>query len=115
MPIERKNLCTICGSQWHYQSFCPYKKKKPISQRGKETLKYEAFRDDIAIPWLTNCFGYVCSVLDCQVTTNLDVDHKATRGAHHDKKYDLSNLRFVCRPHHRQITDGVAFKYKRKL
>jgi 5-methylcytosine-specific restriction endonuclease McrA len=106
-------VCPECGGLGHSKFYCPVRKRKPISQRGKETLKYEHFRDKIALPKLIEKYGYICSVLDCSITENLDVDHKKTRGAHPELKYTISNLRLVCRPHHRQITDGGKLKFKK--
>lgn len=99
MPIDRI-LCTVCGSKYHYQTFCPFKKKKAISQRGKQTLLYEAFRDTVAIPYLDKKYGHVCSYKGCTKTEGLDVDHIKTRGAHAELKFDVKNLRYLCRGHH---------------
>ncbi len=55
-----KNLCKICDSPYHYQTFCPRKKKKPIKKRGKQTIDYEKWRDTVAKPYLTSKYGYVC-------------------------------------------------------
>lgn len=90
------------------------KPPKPISKRGKQTRLYETFRDKVAIPHLDKKYGHVCSVVGCDKTDNLDVDHILTRGAHPELKFDVKNLRYVCRPHHRQITDGEILKFKRR-
>jgi hypothetical protein len=106
-------ICPICGALGHSKFYCKERKRKPISQRGKETLKYEHFRNTIARPILVKKHGEVCSVLGCEAVEHLDVDHKATRGAHAELKYKMSNLRLVCRPHHRAITDGEKFRFKK--
>jgi hypothetical protein len=105
VPIDRI-LCTNCGSKYHYQTFCPYKKKKAISQRGKQTLLYEAFRDTVAKPYLDNKYGHVCSYKGCTRTEGLDVNHKKSRGAHAELKFELKNLEYLCREHHSLFTDG---------
>ncbi len=102
MPIEKlkKPLCSNCGSEYHYQTFCPYKKNKAIKQRGKKTEIYETFRDKVAKPYLDKKYGHVCSFKGCTETENLDVDHIKTRGAHPELKMDVKNLRYLCRYHH---------------
>ena len=102
MPIQ-KILCS-CGSTTHYPTFCPYRKRKPISKRGKKALEWQAFRDTIAIPYLDKKYGHVCSVKGCTETTNLDVDHIKTRGAHPELRLDVKNLRYLCRRHHIEVT-----------
>jgi DNA-directed RNA polymerase subunit RPC12/RpoP len=78
---------------------------KPIRKVGKETLKYNTWRDTIAIPYLTKRFGYKC--FNCgRDDVKLDVDHIKTRGARHDLKFDVKNVRFACRDCHRKLTDG---------
>lgn len=106
-------ICSVCGALGHSKFYCKERKRKPISQRGKETLKYDHFRDKIARPKLIEKYGEVCSVIGCDAVEHLDVDHIRTRGAKADLKYTTSNLRLVCRPHHRLITDGEKFKFKK--
>jgi|SRR6185503_5812056 len=106
MPIANRILCTECGSKFHYQTFCPYKKKKPIPKIGKETELYNTFRDTIAKPYLDEKYGHICSVKECGMTERLEVDHVKTRGAHHELKFELKNLRYLCHDHHRLQTDG---------
>lgn len=106
MPISNKILCTQCGSIYHYQTFCSYRKRKPIPKKGKETELYEAFRDTVAKPYLDKKYGHVCSFKGCTETKNLDVDHKISRGARHDLKFDVKNLQYLCRYHHSLKTDG---------
>jgi len=107
MPI--KKLCTNCGSTYHYQTFCPYKKRKLIPKKGRETKLYETFRDKVAKPYLDKKFGHVCAVTWCGITEGLEVDHIKTRGSRPDLKFDVKNLRYLCGPHHREVTDGKPF------
>lgn len=97
MPVDRI-LCTICGSKFHYQTFCPYKKNKPIIKRGKKTLEYEYFRDNIAKPYLDNKYGHKC--YQCGSTKQLDVHHKKNRGSHISEKMNVVNLIYLCRSCH---------------
>jgi hypothetical protein len=78
--------------------------RKPIKQQGKEAAKWKTFRDKVAIPYLDNKFGHVCSKEGCTETENLDVDHIKTRGAHPELRYVVTNMRYLCRPHHIEVT-----------
>jgi 5-methylcytosine-specific restriction endonuclease McrA len=108
MSIVRKNLCTICGSEYHYQTFCPMKKNKPITKRGKRTLEYEAFRDTVAKPYLDKRYGHIC--YKCGSPDNLDVHHKQKRGSHVTEKMNVVNLIYLCRSCHNKEHDkkGIA-------
>lgn len=87
--------CKICGSQWHYQTFCPMKKKKAIKQMGKQADKWTEFRDTVAIPYLDKVFRHKC--VCCGVGGKLDVDHIVEKGGHAELKYELDNLQYLCR------------------
>lgn len=110
MPIER--LCKICGTRIKvYNTIqnkcrdCTLKNAKPIRQVGKETKLYNTWRDTVAIPYLTERYGYKCD--HCKRSdVHLDVAHKKTRGARHDLKFNVMNVRFLCRDCHRKETDG---------
>jgi len=104
MAVE--HLCANCGSPRHYQTFCPFKKHKPISKRGKQTILYETFRDTVAKPYLDGRFGHVCSMKGCDMTEGLEINHIKSRGAHYDLKYALDNLEYLCHYHHMLYTDG---------
>lgn len=65
----------------------------------------------MAIPYLDNHYGHICSVLDC-AETQVDIDHILTRGAHPELKYNLTNLRYLCRPHHQMVTAGEKVDMK---
>lgn len=110
-----KILCKNCGSMFHYQTFCPYKKRKPISQRGKHAKLWETFRDKVAKPYLDKKYGHICNERTCAVTDPLDVDHVRERGSNPELRYDVKNVQYLCREHHRQKTDGKKLSYKRKI
>ena len=110
--MAKEVLCTSCGSNLHYQTFCPWKKRKPITQKGKDARMWETFRDQIARPYLDKRYGHVCAVLGCAETTNLDVDHIKPRGSNPSLRYDVKNMQYLCRPHHREKTDGAKLKMK---
>jgi 5-methylcytosine-specific restriction endonuclease McrA len=104
--MPKEVLCTNCGSNYHYQTFCPFKKRKPITQQGKHAKLWQTFRDKVAIPYLDKKYGHICSYKGCSVTTNLDVDHIKGRGSHPGLRYDVKNMQYLCREHHRMKTDG---------
>ena len=86
----------------------PREKKKPtrIRGRGKKTLEYEAWRDEVAIPYLDKTFGHKCA--DCWATDKpLDVDHIIPRGGHAELKFSLENLQFLCRNCHIRKDGGM--------
>lgn len=105
MPVR----CKFCESLEHTQFYCRLKPRKPIKvnkrpkQAGKRATEYKNFRDQVAIPFLTENFGYKCA--RCGVTDNLDVDHIQGRGSHPELKMNLTNLQFLCRSCHQQKTD----------
>jgi predicted restriction endonuclease len=110
MPIKR--LCKICGkSIIAYTTLqnkcrdCTIKNAKPIPQRGKHYKLWITFRDKVAKPYLDNKYGHVCSVKGCNETTNLDVDHIKNRGSNPNLRYDVKNMQYLCRAHHRAKTD----------
>lgn len=104
--MPKEIICTNCGSNKHYQTFCPYKKRKPISQRGKHAKIWQTFRNSIAAPYLDKKYGHVCSVRGCTETENLDMDHIKNRGSHPHLRYDVKNMQWLCRPHHQIKTEG---------
>lgn len=116
-----KRICSNCGSQYHYQTFCTYKRResiavntplprqtKPISKHGKHAKLWVTFRDKVAIPYLDKKYGHVCAQDGCNESEHLDVDHIKNRGSNPDKRYDIHNLQYLCRPHHRAKTDGKS-------
>lgn len=89
---------------------------KPIKKKGKATLIYEKWRDTVAKPYLDKTFGINCSRCGAPPPVNEEtgkvlrheVDHIKTRGARHDLKMVLSNVRYLCWECHRLVTDGKA-------
>lgn len=104
-------VCRVCHKR-AYSDYCVrHKPRKPITQRGKQYKKYQSFKTLQAHPYLTEKYGRVCSVIGC-MESEVDIDHIEERGSRPDLKYELTNLRYVCRPHHRLITDGVKMEFK---
>lgn len=102
-------LCGMCSrakaSRKPQKPRTPLKRsQKPIRQQGKEAQKWRTFRDKVAIPYLDAKYGHVCSVVGCNETQNLDVDHIFPRGSHPELRYVVTNLRYLCRPHHIKVT-----------
>lgn len=69
-----------------------------LGRRGREYIEW---RDSVAIPYLDKKFGHVCSVEDCYSSV-VDVAHIKGRGAHPKLKMELTNVRYLCRPHHQK-------------
>lgn len=91
--------CIICGKR-AYSDYCfQHKPKKRITQKGPKTIEYEAWRDEVARPYLDKHFGRVCA--SCGGTrcgnNQLDVDHKLKRGSRADLKMDLDNVQYLGR------------------
>lgn len=108
--------CLVCGARAYSDHCVRHKprtplKRTPIKQRGKQYYKYQDWRDTVAIPYLDAHYGHICAVLGC-FETQVDVDHIKERGSRPDLKYDVTNIRYLCRPHHRLITDGVKLEMK---
>lgn len=95
-----QSLCGVCS----YNKYFKDKKRKPITKRGKRQVEYEQWRDQEAIPYLDKNYGHVCAVTNCFETEHLDVDHIQKRGSHPELKMELTNVRFLCRKHHINIT-----------
>lgn len=69
---------------------------KPV---GKETQRYNEFRDEIARPYLIDKFGEKCAKCKRE-DLPLDIDHIRKRGSSPQLKYDLKNLQLLCRSCH---------------
>ncbi len=113
--MAKQVICTNCGSNYHYQTFCTLKKRKPISQRGKHAKLWEAFRDKVAKPYLDKRYGRICNQKHCAIRDPLDVDHVKERGSNPGLRYDVKNVQYLCRSHHREKTDGKKLKYKHRI
>lgn len=64
--MAKQVICANCGSNYHYQTLCTLKKRKPISQRGKHAKLWEAFRDKVAKPYLDKKYGHICNEIACR-------------------------------------------------
>lgn len=122
MSIQR--MCKDCGRSIivysTVQTRCPKcqiarqkpKVYKPIKQVGKETERYNAWRDTIARPYLEQRFGRACSFCKLPAPVNEEtgiegwhqVDHINKRGSHIKQKFDVHNVRFLCDKCHKEIT-----------
>ena len=100
--------CEICGKR-AYSNYCmQHKPRKPIKQRGKRTIEYENWRDNVARPHLDKK-GRRCAQCGA-VGVPLDVDHIKNRGSHYHLRMNLSNVQYLCRPCHRGKTDRLNKK-----
>lgn len=102
-------VCLKCGKR-AYSDYCfrckphtPIAVKKRPKQKGKRAIEYEIWRDFTAIPYLTKNFGYRCALCG-RSDVGLDVDHIQKRGSHPELKMVLSNVRFLCRACHTNVT-----------
>jgi 5-methylcytosine-specific restriction endonuclease McrA len=98
------HTCSVCGVR-AYSAYCVRHKPKKAVQRlkrprsmGKQGTKWVEFRDTVARPYLDSVYGHTCSM--CGVGGRLDVDHIKKRGSHPELRYELSNLRYLCRSCH---------------
>lgn len=98
--------CRYCGSTYHYPFQCRLnpRPKKKLKTIGKRTLKYEEWKHSTAKPHLDATYGHICSYEGCKETKNLDIDHILKRGSHPQLKMSLSNVRYLCRRHHQEVT-----------
>lgn len=99
-----KPLCTLCGSPWHYQTFCKLNTKKMIAKRnpiqtvGKHTKEWIATRGEWFKNNMPNDQGYyICYLcgkwLDQKDTT---LDHVIPRSHDASLIHDFSNLQPCC-------------------
>ena len=96
--------CIWCESLEHTSFYCKRKINKPIArstkrikQKGRRTMEYEEWRDNVAKPYLDETFGHVCVTCgmgDYGMHT-LDVEHKLNRGSHANLKMDLNNVQWM--------------------
>lgn len=122
-----EKACKDCGAAYYAQStlntrcpHCTYKRNKkrrgkPLKQRGKRTVEYDRWRDNVARPYLVKNFGHQCA--RCGVPPNVnpndgsyyfhDVDHIKGRGSNNELRMVLSNVQFLCRPCHIKKDGGM--------
>lgn len=100
-------VCCVCNKRAYSEYCVAHKPRKPILKRGKRTIAYEKWRDEIAKPYLDQVFGRQCRVTGCFETENLHVDHIENRGSHPELKKVLSNVQYLCFKHHREKTDHL--------
>lgn len=103
MPLMKS--CKICGAPFAaYNTLqnkcrtCTYETAKPIPQKGKKTIEYENWRDNVAKPYLDQKFGHKCAL--CASTVSLEVDHIEKRSTSPGLKQNLSNVRYLCQMCH---------------
>ncbi len=105
------SLQTRCPKCQYARTAKNKKPPKPMKQRGKKTITYEKWRDDVAIPYLIEKYGDWCS--RCKkprnVVGSLDVDHikKRKMGGAPSLTMDIDNVRFLCRSCH-QLRDSIV-------
>lgn len=88
-----------------YGKYCmQHKPRKAIKKKGKHTIEYEIWRDNVAIPYLERK-GHRCA--ECGATGKLDVDHIQNRGSHYPLKMSLSNVQYLCRSCHIKKTGQI--------
>ena len=114
MDNRPKKKCKYCNDPepLHYPYMCIDNPRKPkrIKKKGKKTIEYETWRDEVAKPYLIDKYGEVCA--DCNGVRcgnkQLDVDHIKARGSHYALRMTLSNVQFLGRhPCHYEKTNGV--------
>lgn len=102
--------CLYCGKR-SYNDYCmQHKPRKPIPQKGKRTIEYEKWRDEVARPYLVKKYGRRCAACGGKRCGNkrLDVDHIKNRGSHYHLRMDLKNVQLLGRfPCHVEKTDRV--------
>lgn len=119
-PVQK--MCKSCGRSiivWNTgQTRCPKcqlarskaKPPKAIKPKGKRTLAYERWRDEVAIPYLDAEYGRTCAACQGMRCGNqqLDVDHILNRGSHPSLRMSLDNVQYLGRyPCHIEKTDGI--------
>lgn len=95
----KTNPCSVCSSKFHTSFNCPRRFRKPINTLGRRGMAYRKWRDEVAIPYLKEQFGYVCNGCQGQKCGNkyLEVDHILNRGSNPHLIMELSNIQFLGR------------------
>lgn len=99
--------CKICKEEYYtYSSLntkC-YKCVKPKKGLGKQGQKYEAWRKEIALPYVKERDGIFCK--DCFMQKGYDLHH--TLGRLNGNKYNVDTLVYLCRVCH-QARHGIKW------
>ena len=76
-----------------------------LVEETRQTIKYNEWRDNVALPAVIKRDGELC--FDCRSKVGVHLHHIKSRGAHPELKYDLDNLVLLCsychRKRHRQL------------
>ena len=91
--------CKICNKR-AYSDYCfQHKPRKRITTQGRKATAYQAWRDEVAIPYLEAKFGRVCALCGGSRCKNrqLDVDHIIKRSKRPDLVMSLDNVQFAGR------------------
>lgn len=115
--------CRKCGSDYHYQSFCPLNRKplprstkaikatkKPRKLSAKE-IDYQEWKENVARPFLIERDGNKCNCCGRPAYDGekLDIDHIKNKGSHPEHKRNLDLMQLLCRlPCHRNKTDNKS-------
>lgn len=95
-----KHICKKCKTEFYswstLQTKC-HKCQPKIKQVGKETERYNTWREEIARPYVVNRDGFMCS--DCRQVAGRDLHHLKGR---RENKYNLDELRYLCRSCHQK-------------
>jgi len=103
--------CKICGSDRHYQTFCPRKPRKPLTRTqkplkrtrlkkiGKITRRWFEVRKDWFAIHKGPYFCYISS--EPLALEDVQLDHVKSRSRHPELRYDLDNLRPICSDHNK--------------
>lgn len=94
--------CEVCNKRAYSNRCVAHKPRKPIRKKGKHTIEYEEWRDNVARPYLDKTYGHKCAY--CGTTKRLDVQHIKKRGSHPHLKMELSNIEYLCRSCHIRAT-----------
>lgn len=103
---DRVPVCTICASPYHYQTFCPYKPKQPITTRRKlNGIGKQGKRTATAVAkWKRtqkpSHEGYYTCYIGGDKIPYLVAEHPYSK-ARHPELRDTQKLEPVCSEHNR--------------
>lgn len=106
---QENKVCPICNILGHSRYYCRVRRPKRIPIKGRRTLEYEQWRDEVGIPHLDKTTGRICQAClgDRCGNRQLDVDHILNRGSHPELIKDVNNIQYLGRePCHRLKTEG---------